>query len=212
MKRIIIVVALIIGGILPAHKAAAQADEIAQLLLNIEKLAQFKKILKNMKEGYEILNGGYNTVKNIAEGNYSLHKAFLDGLLQVSPTVRNYKRIPDIINYQRLLINEYQKAYDRFKRSNNFTAQELQYLSRVYNNLLKSSLRNLEELTGIITAGKMRMSDDDRLLAIDRIYADMSDKLIFLRHFNNNTSLLALQRAKDKNDTETMRNAHGLKK
>ena len=33
----------------------AQSDEVQQLLLNIEKLAQFKKILKNMKNGYQII-------------------------------------------------------------------------------------------------------------------------------------------------------------
>jgi hypothetical protein len=37
----------------------AQATELAQLALNIEKLAQFKQILADLKKGYEILSGGY---------------------------------------------------------------------------------------------------------------------------------------------------------
>lgn len=99
MKKILIIVCLAFLGLLPSYKASAQTDEIAQLLLNVEKLAQFKQILSDMKKGYQILEGGYNTIKDISEGNFSLHKAFLDGLMQVSPTVRNYKRIADIINY-----------------------------------------------------------------------------------------------------------------
>lgn len=35
-----------------------QSDEALQLLLNWEKLAQFKKILSNMYDGYKILNTG----------------------------------------------------------------------------------------------------------------------------------------------------------
>ncbi|MBN8783877.1 MAG: TerB family tellurite resistance protein [Sphingobacteriales bacterium] len=210
MKKLIIMISLSFLGILPAFRASAQADEIAQLILNIEKLAQFKQILSDMKKGYEILSGGYNTIKNISEGNFSLHKAFLDGLMEVSPAVRNYRRVADITNYQIILVKEYRKAYERFRQDNNFNADELAYLGRVYDNLFKESLRNLDELLTVITAGKARMSDDERLQAIDRIYADMQDKLMFLRHFNNNTTILAVQRAKERNDAQTIRKIYGL--
>lgn len=210
MKKLIIMISLSFLGILPAFRASAQADEIAQLILNIEKLAQFKQILSDMKKGYEILSGGYNTIKNISEGNFSLHKAFLDGLMEVSPAVRNYRRVADITNYQIILVKEYRKAYERFRQDNNFNADELAYLGRVYDNLFKESLRNLDELLTVITAGKARMSDDERLQAIDRIYADMQDKLTFLRHFNNNTTILAVQRAKERNDAQTIRKIYGL--
>lgn len=210
MKKLIIIISLSFLGILPAFRASAQADEIAQLVLNIEKLAQFKQILSDMKKGYEILSGGYNTIKNISEGNFSLHKAFLDGLMEVSPTVRNYRRVADITNYQIILVKEYRKAYERFRQDNNFNADELAYLGRVYDNLFKESLRNLDELLTVITAGKARMSDDERLQAIDRIYADMQDKLTFLRHFNNNTTILAVQRAKERNDAQSIRKIYGL--
>jgi len=210
MKKLIIMISLSFLGILPVFRASAQADEIAQLILNIEKLAQFKQILSDMKKGYEILSGGYNTIKNISEGNFSLHKAFLDGLMEVSPTVRNYRRVADITNYQIILVKEYRKAYERFQQDNNFNADELAYLGRVYDNLFKESLRNLDELLTVITAGKARMSDDERLQAIDRIYADMQDKLTFLRHFNNNTTTLAVQRAKERNDAQAIRKIYGL--
>lgn len=204
MKKTLIVGILIIGLLLPS-KVTAQAQEMQQLILNIEKLAQFRQILKDMKKGYEILNGGYNTLKKISQGNFSLHETFLDALMQVSPTVRNYRRVGDIVNYQVLLVKEYKAAFSRFRNSGNFNPDEIAYLERVYNNLFKQSLRNIDELTSVITANKMRMSDDERLAAIDKIYADIQDKLLFLRSFNNNTSVLAIQRAKEHNDVNAMR-------
>jgi hypothetical protein len=60
----------------------------------------------------------------------------------------------------------------------------------------------------VITANKMRMSDDERLASIDKIYADMQDKLMFLRNFNNNAAVLALQRAKEHNDVNAIRNMY----
>ncbi len=210
MKKTIITISIALLGIMQPFHASAQADELAQLALNIEKLAQFKQILSDLKKGYEILSGGYSTIKNIAEGNFSLHKAFLDGLMEVSPTVRNYRRVVDITNDQVTLVKEYRKAYDRFKQDNNFSPGDLAYLGRVYGNLFKESLRNLDELLTVITAGQARMSDDERLQTIDRIYADMQDKLMFLRHFNNNTTILAVQRAKERNDAETIQKIYGI--
>ena len=210
MKKLIIILGIVLFSFPVANKAQAQTDEIAQLLLNVEKLAQFEQILSDMKKGYEILSGGYNTIKDLSQGNFSLHKTFLDALMEVSPTVKHYKRVADIINYQVILIKEYKSAFNRFKRDTNFNEQELAYLGRVYKNLFNQSLDNLDDLVTIITANQLRMSDDERLGAIDRIFADMQDKLLFLRHFNNNTTVLALQRAKEKNDAGTMRLIYGI--
>lgn len=188
---------------------AAQTNETAQLLLNVEKLAQFKQILADMKKGYDILNSGYSTIKDLSEGNFSLHKTFLDGLMEVSPTVKKYKRVADIIDYQILLVKEYRSAFNRFKLDDNFNQQELAYLGNVYDKLFKQSLQNLDDLLTIVTANKLRMSDDERIKAIDGLFSDMQDKLLFLRHFNNNTSVLALQRAKEKKDVKTIEKLYG---
>ena len=80
----------------------------------------------------------------------------------------------------------------------------------VYENLFNKSLQNLDELSIVITAGKLRMSDDERIAAIDRIYKDISDKLIFLRSFNNEGSVLAVQRGRELVDTKLSEKLNGL--
>lgn len=197
MKKYIIPLVILLLTLFAAPSAKAQADELAQLALNIEKLSQFKRILSDMKKGYEILHGGYNTVKNISEGNFSIHKNFLDGLMDVSPAVKNYRKVSEIINYQLLLVKEYKSAYKRFAGSGNFNTKDLQYIDQVYGRLFDRSLKNLDELLMVITAGKLRMNDNERLEAIDRIHADMEERMRFLRHFNNETSTLSLQREKE---------------
>jgi regulatory protein YycH of two-component signal transduction system YycFG len=196
MKNVIIVLIVLVFG----QGAMAQTQEATQLLLNYEKLKQLEEILDNMYKGYRILSQGYNRVKDIAEGNYSLHEVFLDGLSAVNPSVAKYKRIPEIIRYQSLLVKEYRRAFNRFKNDPNLTADEVRYLENVYSYLVRQSLRNLEELTMIITANKLRMSDDERIQSIDRIYFDIENKLSFLRYFNNSTQVLVVQRAKESSE------------
>jgi len=189
---------------------AAQSDEAQQLILNVEKLAQLKKILSNMKKGYEIISNGYNTIKDISKGSFNLHDAFLNALLQVSPTVKRYKRIADIISCQSQIIKEYKTAFKRFKASNLFNVSETNYMEGVYKNLFNKSLQNLNELTIVITAGKLRMSDDERIAAIDRIYNEITDKLVFLRSFNNEGNVLAVQRGREMVDTKVSQKLNGL--
>lgn len=188
---------------LPPH-ARAQADEIQQLLLNVEKLRQLKSILSDMKQGYAILHRGYGTVRDLTQGNFQLHQAFLDGLLEVSPTVRHYRRVAETAALQERLVRESRSAYQRFREAEAFTPEELAYLSAVYDNLLEESLRHLEELLLVLTAGELRMAEAERLEAIDRLYEATAGKLGFLRNFNYQTTRLALERSREKADLQAV--------
>ncbi|MEJ6979434.1 TerB family tellurite resistance protein [Pedobacter sp. P351] len=199
MKRIWILL-LVIGT---SSIAKAQSAEVQQLLLNYEKLKQLKNILSDMKIGYQIVSKGYTTIKNISEGNFNLHDAFINGLLTVSPEIRNYKRVADIITYQKNIVKEYKTAFNRFKQSEILSPNEMEYLGNVYQNLFKQSLRNLDELATVITSSKLSMSDNERLEAIDRIFADTEDKLLFLRDFNKRTNILVIQRSREQHSIET---------
>lgn len=181
-----------------AVSANAQSQEAQQLLLNVEKLSQLKNILSDMKKGYEVVSKGYSSVKNIAEGNFSLHEIFLDGLMLVSPEVKKYRRVADIISYQKNIVSEYKSAFAKFSSADVFSPEEIGYMGRVYKQLFDLSMDNLDELAMVITSSKLRMSDDERLHAIDRIFENVQDKLVFLRDFNSKAMSLALAKEKHK--------------
>jgi len=204
--------ALFIGLlVLSFTSGRGQANELAQLALDIEKLAQFKQILTDLKKTYSVLFEGYNTIKNISEGNFSLHKTFLDGLWTVSSTVQQYKKIAGIVSMQIQLVKEYKSAYKRFSAEPVFSVSELDYIQHTYSKLVSGSLQQLDALLNIVTANKLRMSDAERLSAIDALFASMEDKLVFLRHFNSSTSVLAIQRKKESNDIKAMQRIYQSK-
>jgi hypothetical protein len=124
--------------------------------------------------------------------------------------VKNYQKVVAIINAQEQIINEYTAANSQFSKSNAFSVSEMAYMGRVYGNLFNLSLKDLEELTMVLTASELRMSDHERLSAIDRIGNNMDDRLSFLRNFNNNTSVQALQRTRDQQDIGTVKSLYGI--
>ncbi|MES2108565.1 MAG: TerB family tellurite resistance protein [Bacteroidota bacterium] len=197
-------------GLLNTVPCQAQAQEMQQLILDIEKLTQMKAILSDMKAGYQIYEQGYGTISSLSKGNFDLHNIYITGLMAVSPAVRNYGRIAEILTMQASLISEYKQESSLFRQSGSFSVSELSYISDVYRQLVTETLDNLEELTNIITANKLRMSDAERIKAIDRIYGSSSEKLQFLRFFNNQGVSLSLQRSKDMADTQTLRQLYGI--
>ena len=196
--------------IFTTQKSKAQSFEAQQLILDVEKLSQLKNIYSDLVKGYDILSEGYNAVKDISEGNFDLHKLFLDNLLKASPVVRKYQKVTDIIQCELNIISEYGTAYNRFKQDENFSPDEILYIGKVYNNLMDESIKGLSDLTTVITNNTLRASDDERLNLIDKLDEEMQNRLSFLRYFNNNTTVLALQRAREKNDVSTIRNIYGI--
>lgn len=191
-------------------KCKAQTFEVEQLILDYQKLTELKSILSELKTGYQILSTGYETIRSISEGNFNLHNAFLSALLAINPAVKNYKHVADIISYQSSIVSEYKSAFSRFKQDKHFTPDEISYLGTVYGNLFNQSLNDIINLTNILTANKMRMSDDERLHAIDGIYSTSKEQLMFIRSFNNSTTLLAIARATEENDAASAMKLYGL--
>lgn len=179
--------------ILP-FKGHGQAQEMEMLALDMEKLTQMKQTLQNMYRAYTTLENGYNKVKSVTSGNYSLHQVFLDGLLAISPIVKNYVHVVDIISDETKILSEYKTALAHFKSSSLFSPSELTYASTVYTKIVDGSVSNLDALVMVLMAGQTRMGDAERLTEIDRIYKDMEAKLTALRSFNRRAHEIITQR------------------
>lgn len=207
IKKICLLIVLLTPlGFQRASAQTSTAQDLQQLLLDIEKLTQFKAILGDMKTGYTLLTQGYAEVKDISEGNFNLHSAFLNSLMAISPVVRQYGRVADIIEDQAEIVTEYQNAWKEANASGHFTASELVYLNSVFSSLLTQSVDNLTNLTNILTANTLRMNDAERLQAIDHIYGDTQSKLSFLRSFDSQVMSLSMERQQEQNELQNLKN------
>ena len=211
MKRIVIIM-IAFGwlGSMTMSGVKAQSAEVQQLLLNVTKLSQFKQILKDLQTSYGILNKGYGTIKSIAAGNFSLHEAFIDGLLLVNPSLAKYRRVADIIADEVAIVTEYKTAFKFFKSGGRLNPSELDYLGKVYGHLVDNSVDNLDALATVITGGKLSMTDDERLTEINRLYRDTHHMLSFLMGFNDRVSMLVAQRGGQALNIDDLRKMQGL--
>jgi hypothetical protein len=191
-------------------RVKAQSFEVQQLVLDIQKLAQEKQLLTDLYRGYEILDKGYGAIRDISKGSFDLHKAFLDGLLTVSPAVKQYRKVTDLINLQVQLVSSYQSAWSRLKKAPYFSPAELDLLANTYSGIFNQALQLLNSLTMILTDGQLRANDGERISQIDELYSGMQKEWTNLQSINNQAGWLAIQRAVAANDNTTIKQLYGL--
>ena len=132
-KAIVVLVVLLMAVQL---RAQSLAQDIQLLVLDYQKLATMKRTLTGMYKAYPELKNGFEQIKSIAEGNFNLHKAFLDALLVVSPIVRDYPKVVRIIDNEVALVTEYQSSSKMLSQSH-FPSAALEYYNSLYGNLLR---------------------------------------------------------------------------
>jgi len=209
MKRV-----LLIGMIVLLCSERARPQSIVQvgeqLVLDIGKLQELKGILQEMYTAYQLIDKGYTDVKNIVEGNFNLHKVFLDALLAVSPAVQDYSRVEGIISAETQVLTEYKVASRQWMGSGRFSIGELDYINKVYANLLSRSAACVGELMTLLTADELRMSDAERLDGIDRVYRDINAELKRLRMLNGNLAVQEGLREREAGDIGTVQRIYGI--
>jgi len=166
----------------------------------LEQLAALRIYTGYLKKGYELVNGGLNTIKDITNGEFGLHDAFISGLKKVSPLVKNNTKVAEIIQMQLAT----SRAFNALKADLNLTVSNA-YITEVRENLWQESLKDLEELLLVVTSGRMEMSDSERINRLDQLYLSMVEKSAFVQHFCTEIQSLIRQREIDENAIREIR-------
>lgn len=181
------------------------------LKLLIQRIALLQIYLGYLKKGYELVEGGINTIKGITNAELNLHTDYFNSLKSVNPKVKKYKRVAEIIAIQVSIIAEYKKALGFAENCSAFAPSEIDYIYKVYSNLISEAAKEIDLLMMVITSEKLEMKDDERLGWIDRLYESIRDKSSFLQQFNNEMRLLAKNREKAQNEIKSLRNTYDVK-
>ena len=172
----------------------------------LQQIAALEVYTGYLKKGYEIASSGLHTIRDLSNGEFSLHNAFITGLKKVSPVVRNNVRVAEIIEMQ-IAIG---KAFGNVRSNVHLSLSNQLYVQDVRDNLWEECLKDLEELLLVITSGKLEMDDAQRLKRLDKIYLSMREKSSFTQHFTTEVEQLIRQKQFEKSDTEQLRRNYGI--
>jgi hypothetical protein len=138
------------------------------------------------------------------------YQQYFDELRQVKDAISTYKKVKEIMEHQKQLVDEYKIAFNRFKQDKHFTPDEIAYMAKVYTGIMDQSVNNLDQLFLVINAFNTEMTDGKRLQVISSVAKQIDDNLNDLRDFNRQCIRLSFQRTKDENELKTMRRFYGF--
>lgn len=139
-----------------------------------------------------------------------LYKEYFEELQKVKSLITYYKRIRDISDKQYRIVQEYRRVWSIVQNDKHFTSDEIAYMGQVYNGILIESIKNIDQISGIITAFQTSMSDGHRLEIIDAAAIRTEQNYSDLIKFNNQNLMLSIQRARSDHDAQVIKQLYGL--
>ncbi|UPZ17949.1 conjugal transfer protein TraI [Flavobacterium humidisoli] len=139
-----------------------------------------------------------------------IYKDYYEELQKVKSIIIYYQRIKEISSKQTRLIEEYERAWNLFKKDQSFKVSELEYMEKVYDGILEESIKNIDQIFLIINSFSTQMSDLKRLKIINKAADQIDTNYNDLRLFNQQNVLLSLQRAKTDADAKKVKQFYGI--
>lgn len=171
----------------------------------LEQLASLKMYAGYLKKGYDIVGSGISTVKDIKNGEFSLHSTFFSSLKSVNPAVRKNTKVAATISLQISII----EAFKGIGNNDDLKLSDNQYILGVKDRVTDDCLDDMEELLLVITSGRLEMSDDERIERLDSIYERILDKAAFVQSFTGEVNLLINQRKNEQKSIDHLREIYG---
>ena len=206
MKRIILIIVVVFFR----YSVFAQAQELEQLKINLEKLLQLKLMLAQAKQGYQTLTNGYNAVRDVSKGNFDLHKKQLDMLMVVSNQVRSSPSIQKSLTNYGSMEKEVRDWMQVARSLGVFTSKELDEMNKDLLMMIVKSKDDRQTLSLVLSDGTLRMSDAERLSLMEMISSNSDQYLASVRQKVKAQTGIAVARVQTKKDRDAIRRLYGL--
>jgi flagellin-specific chaperone FliS len=219
MKKILIILIFICS--VSVQKADAQIVELIKAAitkvvravdLQVQRLQtqtiwlqDAQKIIENTMHQLKLTD-----IANWSDKQKTLYANYYNELWQVKNLIGTYQKVKDIIQKQTQLVNAYKQADALFKQDSHFNINEMDYMERVYSGIIDESVKNLEQVYLVINSFSTQMSDAQRLAIVNAASGRIDENYNDLKQFNNQNVKLSLQRSKDMNDMNTVKQLYGL--
>ncbi|MBK0379283.1 conjugal transfer protein TraI [Mucilaginibacter segetis] len=215
MKKLLII--LLLSGAVSTAKAQFIVGTVVKKVikaidLKIQRLQNETIWLQNAQKQIEneLSRIRLGQIAGWSQDQETLYSGYYHELWQIKSYISGYQRIKNLARKQAALVSRYQQAWALFRGDKHFSADELNHMQAVYSGILETSLKNLEEIMALASAGRSQMSDAERLELINQAGDHLDENYNDLKQFNAQNQLLSLRRATDLNELQTLKKYYGL--
>ncbi len=208
MKKILIAIIMMTAtGHVHAQGIFNQNNTQRKYLM--EQIAMLQTYLGYVKQGNNIVRDGTKLIGGSKESELELHKGYFSSLKAVNAKFRDNEKVRAILAIQSAMEQNAKNTTAKAAQSGQFSGPEIAQLKKTYAALAAEAQKDTDELMMVITDGKLEMTDDERIRAIDRLHLLVQQKYALQRAMNNKVLSLASGRSRELKDIGTIRGLYG---
>jgi hypothetical protein len=142
-------------------------------------------------------------IKGIVDQTRKLHEQWYSSLLQISSGVRNYRRVREIYDAQASMIKQFSTVQPDLARRG-LTSVQLTEAGKTYKALLAENVGLIEEIARVLTEGRAKMTDPERLEFVNKIADQMTDQQSLMSYFTSRCQAIAQQQRQSTVDAQAL--------
>ena len=175
----------------------------------IEQIAALQVYLKNLKQGYKVVNKGLNLVGEITGNNYSMDNIYISSLLQVKAPVADSELSNSIVVIERGIRTRLRVLTQRIDQNTALlTADESTYLKSVVRKAESILSEQIATKQKVGTSDELQMTDAGRVEILGSVKEDLEDLESFLGQADGELTRLIIQRQLETHEISKQNQIH----
>ncbi|MBX2924738.1 MAG: hypothetical protein KF746_21225 [Chitinophagaceae bacterium] len=189
------------------QQAGAQGKQIQYLA---QQIAELQVYIGYLKKGYNIVQTGIHTIRDIRNGEFNLHSLYYSSLKTVNPKIKQSAQSVGIIANLQYVTKSIGSLRKTVRESNTLPEPHRQFILQCCDKLADDIDKTSEFFTDIISSG-LQMSDDERMNRISGLYEKTVDQSVFVQQLLSQTITLLQSIAQEQADEDLLKNFHDIK-
>lgn len=176
----------------------------------LQQIAALRVYSGYLKRGYDIVKDGTGAISEFTGGEFGLHRDYFTRLKEVDPALLRSGKVESVITLHTEMERQRLQAWRQVNGSDHLSMDEKQYIRKFLDGLGHGSDTELEEMLIVVTAGRLDLSDDERIKRIDTIYRNAQK--LYTIHQNSLPALIAMMegRKRETAEVELLRKMYGV--
>ncbi len=176
----------------------------------LAQIAALQIYIEDAEKGYNIAKSGLTTIGNITNGEFGLHTLYFNSLQTVNPKIKNYSKVKGITGTEDAADLVRKKMVTQASSApTKLSTEEMKELQQISNNIAGDDSKDLDELEELMTDGKLKMTDDERIKNIDLLYNAVREKYAAVQQLAASISSLAAGRQAQQKDAVILKQLYG---
>ncbi|SEJ52936.1 hypothetical protein SAMN05216327_11241 [Dyadobacter sp. SG02] len=174
-----------------------------------EQIVQLKLYLELTKKGYKIAKAGLNTIHQIKNCEFKLHKNRFDSLLVVKSGITSLSRLQHISDLHGSVNEIYEELPRDIEACQGLSPAQKRQFNDVLTEFYDDSQVLVYGFFAVVRDGQLSMTDDERIKRIEHFYVEFEKNYMFAQDLRRQIGLVCELVKREIQDLENCRKLHG---